>query len=335
MKKELQDDGLLKKIALGTLGLYLLIALIVGIFWSCEPDSFSVFERTDARAKAMNVNVVVGFTSTSTAIEIIDTLLNKPGGYLRNDKMPPGLWLDNIPSWEYGALIQVRDFTRAMRRDFSRSQSQSVEDGDLSKAEPLMNFDNNSWILPATETEYERAKKHLENYLVRLADPKVPEAQFYTRADNLRNWLKDVENRMGSLSQRLSASIGQERLNTDLAGDAEAKQSTPNQHDQVVKTPWTQIDNVFYEARGSAWALLHLLKAAEIDFNDVLVKKNALVSLRQIIRELEATQATLWSPMVLNGSGMGFFANHSLVMSSYISRANAALKDLNDLLAQG
>jgi hypothetical protein len=29
------------------------------------------------------------------------------------------------------------------------------------------------------------------------------------------------------------------------------------------------------------------------------------------------------------------FANHSLVMASYISRANAALIDLRDLLEQG
>ena len=31
------------------------------------------------------------------------------------------------------------------------------------------------------------------------------------------------------------------------------------------------------------------------------------------------------SPMILNGSGFGLMANHSLVMASYISRANAPL----------
>lgn len=92
---------------------------------------------------------------------------------------------------------------------------------------------------------------------------------------------------------------------------------------------------MFFEARGSAWALIHLLKAVEIDFADVLEKKNARVSVQQIIRELEATQQTLFSPMVLNGSGFGMLANHSLVMASYISRANAAIIDLRRLLAQG
>jgi hypothetical protein len=102
-----------------------------------------------------------------------------------------------------------------------------------------------------------------------------------------------------------------------------------------VKTPWLQIDDVFYEARGSTWALIHFLHAIEIDLKDVLNKKNALVSLRQIIRELEATQDTVWSPIILNGSGFGFLSNHSLIMASYISRANAAIIDLRNLLQQG
>jgi hypothetical protein len=41
------------------------------------------------------------------------------------------------------------------------------------------------------------------------------------------------------------------------------------------------------------------------------------------------------SPFILNGSGMGLLANHSLVMASYLSRANAGINDLRKLLAQG
>lgn len=92
---------------------------------------------------------------------------------------------------------------------------------------------------------------------------------------------------------------------------------------------------MFYEARGTTWALIHLLKAVEHDFADILKKKNALVSIRQIIRELEATQETIWSPIILNGSGFGMLANHSLVMASYISRANAAIIDMRTLMSQG
>ncbi|MDX2368777.1 MAG: DUF2333 family protein, partial [Colwellia sp.] len=145
----------------------------------------------------------------------------------------------------------------------------------------------------------------------------------------------EVQKRLGSYSQRLSASVGTDKINTDLAGDHEAKQSSAEASHSQLRTGWWQLDDVFHESRGAAWALLYFLKAIEIDFDSVLENKNAKISLQQIIRELEASQQTLWSPMVLNGDGFGVLANHSLVMANYISRANAALIDLNELLRKG
>ncbi|MCQ4348310.1 DUF2333 family protein [Pseudomonas stutzeri] len=313
----------------GVLGVYLLGALVVGWYWSLEPELFPVQQNAQAAAERAQVKLVAGYTTVETLKTVAGTLLDKPGGYLSNDLAPPGLWLDNMPNWEYGVLVQVRDLARALRKDFSRSQSQSTEDADLAKAEPKFHFDSNSWALPASEQEYRDGIRFLARFQKRLADPAQGQAQFYARADNLRNWLTDVETRLGSLSQRLSASVGQMRLHTDLDS------ATPAGSEEVVKTPWLQIDNVFYEARGQAWALSHFLRAIEVDFADVLAKKNATVSVRQIIRELEAAQEPLWSPVVLNGDGFGVLANHSLVMANYISRANAAIIDLRQLLEQG
>jgi hypothetical protein len=328
------DNGFLARLTVPVV-VVLLVLIVIGIYWSAEPDRFDVKEAAAQHAPETSSKLTTGSYTTSAVITAMETLLDKRGGYLSNDIMPPSLWLDNIPNWEFGVLVQMRDMTRSMRNDYSRSQSQSVEDEDLIIAEPNFHFDNGSWILPATESEYRKGIDALYGYLERLQDPENPGAQFYARADNLREWLGQVEKRLGSLSQRLSASVGQVRLNTDLAGETEAVQSTETSSQVVVKTPWTEIDDVFYESRGAAWALIHLLKAAEIDFAPVLEDKNALVSLRQIVRELEATQETVWSPVILNGSGFGLFANHSLVMASYISRANAAVIDLRDLLQQG
>ena len=97
---------------------------------------------------------------------------------------------------------------------------------DLAEAEPRLNFQSDSWILPASETKYRESIRYVEAYLRRLADTNDPNAQFYARADNLTDWLAIVEKRLGSLSQRLSASVGRARLNTDLSGDTEARQST-------------------------------------------------------------------------------------------------------------
>jgi hypothetical protein len=328
------DSGIFQLLAVPIVVIGLLL-LLLGWYWSAEPGAFDVEAAAIERAQIVESRLTTGSYTTSTTIAVMETLLDKRGGYLSNDIMPPSVWLDNIPNWEFGALVQIRDMSRALRSDFSRSQSQSVEDVDLIIAEPKFHFDNKSWFLPATEGVYQEGVDALYRYLERLQNPNNPDAQFYARADNLQEWLGQVEKRLGSLSQRLSASVGQVRLNTDLAGDAEAEQSTETSNQVVVKTPWLEIDDVFYEARGASWALVHLLKAVELDFESVLQKKNALISLRQIIRELESTQESLWSPMILNGSGFGLLANHSLVMASYISRANAALIDLRDLLQQG
>ena len=328
------SDGKLKLFITPVL-IVLLLLVLVGIYWSDEPDPFDIVEAAEEHAPVTESRLTTGSYTTSAVITAMETLLHKRGGYLSNDIMPPSIWLDNIPNWEFGVLVQMRDMSRSLRNDFSRSQSQSAEDKDLIVTEPKFHFDNDSWFLPATENVYQEGIDGLYGYLERLQNPSDPDAQFYARADNLRTWLGQVETRLGSMSQRLSASVGQVRLNTDLAGDAEAVQSTQTSSQLEVKTPWTEIDDVFYEARGAAWALIHLLKAVEIDFEPILQKKNALISLRQIIRELESTQESVWSPIILNGSGFGLFANHSLVMASYISRANAAVIDLRSLLSQG
>ena len=330
MRKLRTGTGLGSQIGGALIGLWLIATLALWWWWDHEPAAFDVVTETDARA-----SMVTGTVTTATMIRLGRTLLEKRGGYLSNDLFPPGVWMDNVPAWEFGVLVQVRDMSRVMRADLSRSQSQSEEDPALSQAEGKFFFDNSSWIFPQSESEYEDGIALLENYLTRLADPDLPAAQFYARADNLRTWLTAAETRLGSLSQRLSASVGRRQLALALAGDPAASQATPVPDEAEIKTSWFEIDDVFYEARGQTWALLHLLRAVEQDFGDVLDDKNARVSLRQIARELEGTQETIWSPMILNGTDFGFVANHSLVMASYISRANAAIIDLRSLLAQG
>ena len=318
------------------LALYLLLTVSLGMYWSGEPESGAFPAPVGSPGQATQAAApVTGVATTTALIAVAGTLLDKPGGLLHNDRFPPGAWLDNMPNWEYGALIQVRDLSRALRETHSRSQSQSTEDSDLAVAEPQFNFNANSWLLPSSEGEYRTGIRRLRAYLSRLSDPQQPAAQFYARADNLNYWLATVETRLGSLSQRLSASVGQKRLDTNLAGAPGATQSTRIPAEQVVQTAWLELDDEFYVARGSTWALIHFLRAAEVDFAAVLAKKNARVSLQQIIRELDATQQTLYSPMVLNGGGFGFLANHSLVMASYISRAHAGIIDLRALLSDG
>ncbi|MEZ5465775.1 MAG: DUF2333 family protein [Lysobacteraceae bacterium] len=317
------------------LALLILLVLALMWWWDHEPAGFDVVKVAEQHAAEHHHRVVPGTVTTATLIEVSRILLEKRGGYLANDVLPPGVIMDNVPNWEKGVVLQIRDLSLSMRNDFARSQSQSVEDDDLRDALNFFSYKHQRWILPSSESQYWSGIEKTEAYLKRLGDDDEEDGQFFARADNLVSYLELVNKRLGSLSQRLSASVGQDRINTDLAGDPNAQQSKPQPMEQRVKTPWLEIDDVFYEARGSTWALLHFLRALRHDFEPVLHDKNALVSLDQVIRELEESQESLSSPIVLNGSPYGFFANHSLVMANYVSRANAALIDLRRLLEKG
>lgn len=306
----------------------LLLMTVIGIYFSREPDVFWVNRSADAES------AIVGVSTTDTLIRVAETLLDKQGGYLTNDKMPPSVFLDNIPSWELGVVTQVRDLGRVMRDDYTRSQSQSKEDPDVAEGAPQFFFDHDSWIFPATESEYRNGIESFIDYRQRLLDGD-PDTQFYARADNLREWLSQVEKRLGSLTRRLGNSVVANRINEDLAGEPAAEAAGVQPDTVNVRTGWFQVDNIFFEARGTAWALVHFFRAAEFDFAHVIADKNAEASVRQIIRELEASLEGLSSPMILNGGGYGLFANHSLVMANYLARANAAVINLRDLLDQG
>ena len=327
--QDIIDRPLWKTITIYAVAVFVVIQLGFAWYWSRSPEVFWVSEVAE------NNQTMVGYPTVDTLVRVAETLLEKPGGYLTNDKTPPSVFLDNIPNWELGVLIQVRDLARVIRNDYSRSQSQSREDPDVADAEPDFFFNNNSWILPTTESMYRKAIDGFASYRDRLAGNGEPEAQFYARADNLREWLAQVEKRLGSLSRRLGDSVASTVVNTDLAGDSAAEANTTLPDNVDVKTSWFEIDDVFYEARGTSWALIHFFRAAEFDFAQVLNDKNAQTSVRQIIRELEASLQPLRSPIVLNGGGFGLFANHSLVMANYIARANAAVINLRELLDQG
>jgi hypothetical protein len=327
--------GRWKRLALAGIGLYAATVLVTGIYWSLQPPTFDVRAVALDRVGGDASRLAPGVVAASTVSQVARTLLEKPGGFLHNDLSMPSIYLDNMPNWEYGVLKEVRDSLRAVRNDFSRSQTQSVESLDLRKAEEFLNYDADSWILPSTESEFREGILALDSYLSALIAGEDRSARFFTRADNLAAYLQVVEKRLGSYAQRLSASVGDSELTAALVAGSEATPPAAGTPEVRIRTPWLEIDDIYYEARGYSWALLHMFKALAIEFEPVLGDKNAKVSLQQVIRDLEGATARMWSPMVLNGHGFGFVANHSLILASYIARANTAVLDLRILLQQG
>ena len=97
--------------SIGAFLLYLLGALLLGIHWS-QPLSKALDDILATTAPS-DKRPTIGNATVGTLIFITDTLLQKPGGYLTNDVTLPGLWLDNMPNFKFGVLVQARDLARA------------------------------------------------------------------------------------------------------------------------------------------------------------------------------------------------------------------------------
>ena len=322
-------------------GLSVFTAVIVvvifglGAYWSIEPDVFVVTDEALKRSKKTSLEEFPdGYVYANTLAHIAEVLLYKSGGYITNDVAPPGILVDDITSFEYGALVMLRDGTSALRNHLARAQSQSAEDPDLARAEPYFYYEHNSWALPSTEAEYKKGVASLHSYMKRLInhEKKTP-AHFYSRADNLWQYIEIVIKRLGGLSTRLNANTS--RYNSMMKINTIDQEKSANKQSAVGQTDWLDIDNVFWEARGAAWALLHILKAVKYDFKDILLDKRAMDTVDIMIREMENALEPVLSPVILNGDGFGVFANYSLAMANYISRANAAALDLRDVMNRG
>lgn len=284
--------------------LAVLATILLCAWWSRQPEAPDVAQVTAGLGRQA---AVPGAVSVATVIDTVRVLLEKPGGFTANDALPPGVLLDDMPAFENGALQAVRDYLLALRRDFSRAETQFVEDPDLVRAESRLLFDSSSWLVPPAEGEYQDGMQVLARYLARLVDAPQPGARFHPRADNFARWLSDVGQRLDRYGRDLVAS------------------GTGN-------AAWSDIDNGFFAARGYCWALRVQLLAAEHDFAPVLAPEDRQL-LADAVRALDGTQSGLSSPVILNGSEYGLLANHSLVLAGHVTRAAVALGALRTRLS--
>lgn len=281
-----------------------LLIVLFGAYWSRLPPPVDVKQL----ARSLGADAAVpGVVSAATLSATLRTLLDKPGGFIANDVLPPGVLLDDMPSFENGALAAARTFLHALRRDFSRPDTGSAEDPDLLRAEPRLLFDSSSWLLPTAESEYEDGLAALDSYRQRLLLP--DSARFHPRADGLVRWLDDVDSEL--------------TVHLNLLGTASA-----------ADTSWLEIDDRFFVARGYCWALRAQLLAVRRDFAAALrAHGDADAQLAAALAALADTQQRVTSPVILNGSEYGVLANHSLVLAGHVARTAAALRVLRARLA--
>ena len=115
----------------------------------------------------------------------------------------------------------------------------------------MFHYDSERWIPPATEGRYRKGVDHLEDYLSAWPTrPSRTPSSMHAPTTWPTGW-PSWKNAWAPCPSGFPPAPGQLRVNTDLSGDAEARQSTGTPDQMMVKTPWLEIDDVFYETRGT------------------------------------------------------------------------------------
>lgn len=277
---------------------------------------------------------VVGAATTSALIHSIDVLVNKKDGGYQSSGLLAKLGLqDNIVSWEHGVRYADIDFAQALQMYFSKQNVNANGDPVLKETVGYLSYQPDSYMMPSSESQYRKTMKGVQNYQQRLMDKDEFNAQFVARSGTLTPWLKLVVARLEGYNNNLMMAVGSEDVDTNTAGDRGAKDSKSalKPKSSLKKTPWLEIDNVFWESYGYCEALIEQLEAIRVDFADTLADKNNLPTIDQVIVDLKATQKSVDSFVVLNGSSReayGFTSNYSLVMASSVGAASRNITSL-------
>lgn len=263
-----------------------------------------------------------GLAVTRTIIVISEDLF---GNWLPNDRLWPTVFMDNPQNFQLGQLEALRHTSRLMRESLARQQSASSMDPDCDAAFTLMANDPRRWLLPSPESKYQQAIKHYKNYEQRLLkDP----ALFRAAGDNLSDMMEQYVSLLGDVNTRLANAVRRRNPPPLPAADAEGGAARPSS--VYEPTPWSKIDDNFYQAQGVAYVLRQIMVAVQIDFEEILAIKNSRKNVADIIEVLDGCQ---FQPLlVLNGDLGSLTANHSSQLQAQIENARQRMRNLNDIL---
>ncbi len=247
------------------------------------------------------------------------------GNWLPNDLFWPTVFLDNMPNFQIGELEVVRYNVRVLRDSLSRMRTTDKLDPWAEGAFTALSNDPYKWWFPSAEKRWRKAYNDLEKFYQGLSDGK---SNFYPRADNLVELLKEYISLMGGVNTRL---INAPKRKEAVLAAVEDEKTGGKEIE--LNIPWHQIDDNFYYAQGVAYALYESFRAIRVDFASILQKKNSMLLVDKII---EGLRKCYFEPLfVFNGSTGSIFANHSLNLSGMFNDARQKIDSLTFALKDG
>lgn len=224
-------------------------------------------------------------------------------------------WMDNKATFQRGVIQSVKTVTLEMRERIGRLRGTSQSDPDLEDALSNINIDPYNWYvglnpIGAKQTawgSYRQASKEFAAYNARLS---ACDANFDARADSLSSYLDRIAKDIGSTS-----AVIKDRSEQYNGG-------------------WFDMraDNVFMQAHGQLYGYLGLLRAARVDFDDI-IRQRAIGNLWDNMESQLVSALELDPAIISNGKEDGWLMpTHLTTMGFYILRVRTNLTEMRDVL---
>lgn len=304
------------------------VITVIGMSWNRLPVvSMLNIEQRDED--------VAGGVLLQAPLQVVHSLLDKPGGYLSNDRLPPGRALDNVYYWEQGVQTAARHFSELLDSynyfiDLEEQTGPISEEARLTPVTPEELLRANRKLRDAmTPEQAGKAESLYKDALADLAAARsrlAPARVNILNNGNLRGWLDKTVRTLGELSGRL------ERDSQNIALALKPDRYSPRRPALLAIQPLWKENNALYQAYGTATALTLYLRAIEISYRDQLESKGGMPMLQSALTSMEQCLPEAWTPLLLPPGGIQGLRNDIDRVQPHINQAVTALFELRQLL---
>ena len=305
---------------------YVVLTLVFMSHWNKEPLKINMAKLREMLMDGNTEPPVCGDLTVSTLITLVETLLEKPGGYIGGKKLPSGVILTDMHHWELGALTQVHDLVESMCGESGEKgkDGNNYIDPDLSIAKDCFEMDEVNWSRHSKKRRLKKGVLALVNYRDRL---RMREASIHP--GYVKIWLKTLETRSSKLHQKVSL-VPLHISSIDRNKDLLPMNTLRNSGDFLMIAPLSDLNNALYEAYGTIWALSAITQAIEHDSEMLFAGMDATEKMLEIVGLLESVQ-TKWSPIIITPYGMDAMGNNVAEMENRIMQLWDTTGEINSL----
>lgn len=250
-------------------------------------------QAEDAHGAPVKTFPVTGMAFVDAVIQPLDYELNhRFWGWRPNDVLD---FTDNVNNFQLGVLEVTRRSAIILAERISRTGSTAAFVPSLENGMNWFMIKPGRYWFPSAESKYKDGLDALRDYFHKL---EKGEATFYNRTDNLIPLLVVYEDLLGSCDENLVKFT----------------------EDDGSPVSFFKADNYFFYAKGIASAMVTILEAVRIDFEEIIDSRQGSEVLHHAIESLHhAVEIDPW--LITNSDLSGVFANHRANMAAPISHA--------------